>query len=174
MRIIEVPGHIPQTPNNISTDAVRQALERSGIEYLVTIPETPYETLLRDLLQGSSMEIVQVCRESEGMGICSGLTYGGKRAAMLCSFKGLYNSIDSLLGVALRTQASFLLLISEAGTSAASVAADPERGQHSAALLKALEIPFSEVASTDELSRIDEALAQTEKGTQPVAVILHW
>ncbi|MDP7525523.1 MAG: hypothetical protein QF713_04220 [Dehalococcoidales bacterium] len=173
MRIIGIPGHVPQTSQRISTDAVRQALERAGITYLVTIPETPYETLLRDLLHDSSIEIVQVCRESEGMGICSGLTYGSKRAALLCSFKGLYNSIDSLLGVALRTEASFLLLISEAGTSAAA-ASDPERGQHSAALLKALEIPFSEVESTEGLSRIDEAVAQTENGTQPVAVILHW
>ncbi len=174
MRIIEIPGHVPKESVRISTDAVRHALEESGIEYLVTLPESPSELLLRDLLRGSSVKIVQVSRESQGMGICSGLTYGGKRAALLCSYKGLYNSIDSLLGVALKTQASFLLLISEDEPSAERITRDPERGHHSAALLKALEIPYYEVRSTEEISLIKEAVAQTESYTQPVAVILRW
>jgi hypothetical protein len=29
MRIIGIPGHVPQTSQRISTDAVRQALERA-------------------------------------------------------------------------------------------------------------------------------------------------
>jgi len=174
MRIIDVPDHVPKVSDKISTDAVRQTLEELGIEYLVTLPESPYELLLRDLLRGSSMKIVQVSRESEGMSICSGLTYGGKRAALLCSYKGLYNSIDSLLGVALKTQVSFLMLISEASVSAERTARDPERGRHSAALLKALDIPFYEVRSTEEINLIKEAVAQTENNTQPVAVIFRW
>lgn len=165
---------MPTVSNSISVDTVRQVLEEEGIEYIVTLPESPYELLLRDLLQSSSIKIVQVCRESEGMGICSGLTYGGKRAALLCSFKGFYNSIDSLLGVALRTQASFLMLISEAEASTEHIAPNPERGQHSVALLKALEIPYYQVHSTEELHIIKEAVAQTGSNTQPVAVILRW
>jgi hypothetical protein len=88
MRIIEMPGHIPDTSNRISMDALRLAIEGSGIEYLVTLPESPYEVLLRELLKSSFIKIIQVCRESEGMSICSGLTYGGKVAALLCSYKG--------------------------------------------------------------------------------------
>jgi len=96
MRVIEIPGHVPDVTDRISNDAVRDVLEDLGIEYLVTLPESLYEVLLQGVIKNSSMKIVQVCRESEGVSICSGLTYGGKKAALLCSFKGLYNSISHM------------------------------------------------------------------------------
>ncbi len=174
MRIIEIPGHAPKPSSKISTDAVKQAIKESGIEYVVTLPESSIELLLRQLLQDDSVKVIQVSRECEGMGICSGLTYGGKRSTLLCTYKGLYNSIDSLIGVAMHTQISFLVLISEAPVSPEKAVHDPERGHHSAALLKALEIPFYEVRSTEEVPIIKEAVAKTVNNTQPVAVILCW
>jgi sulfopyruvate decarboxylase TPP-binding subunit len=174
MRIIEIPGHVPDVTDRISNDAVRHVLEDLGLDYLVTVPESLYEVLLKDVIEKSSVKVLQVCRESQGISICSGLTYGGKKAAILCSFKGLYNSIDSILGVALHCQVSFLMLLSEASAMAKNVADNPERGCHTAGLLKALDIPYYEVSSNTELFRIKEAAMQTQNNTQPVAVILRW
>lgn len=174
MRIVNIPGHIPEVSDKLSTEAVKRAVEESGIEYLVTLPETPYELLLRELLQSPSLKIVQVARESQGMGICSGLTYGGKKAALLCSYKGLYNAIDSLLGVALHTEVSFLIVISEADVPPHRAATDPEGGRHSAALLEALKIPYYEVWTSEDAFLIQKAAAQTENSPRPVAVILRW
>jgi len=174
MRVVDIQGHEPHSSGKLSNDAVRQALLESGIEYLVTLPESRYEQLLRDLIQDDSINIVQVCRESEGMGICSGLAYGGKKAALLCSYKGLYNSIDSLLGTAMRTESSFLILLSEAAAQAQRAAHGPEGGCYSAELLNTLKIPYSEVREDQEVSLIREALEQTETNTQPVTVILRW
>ena len=174
MRVLEIPGHVPDVTDRISNDAVRDVLEDLGLDYLVTVPESLYEILLKDMIKKSSIKILQVCRESQGISLCSGLTYGGKKAAILCSFKGLYNSIDSLLGVALHCQVSFLMLLSEASAMAQNVADNPERGCHTAALLKALDIPYYEVTSNAELFRIREAANQTQNNTQPVAVILRW
>ena len=154
-------------------DALRLALERAGIEYLVTLPESPYEVLLRDLIRGSSIKIIQVCRESQGMAICSGLTYGNRVSALLCSYKGLYNSIDSLLGVALKTQSSFLFLVSDK-----EKAEDPttslEHGRHSASLLKTLGVPYYEIRSDDDMHLVDEAQVQTKNNTCPIGIILRW
>ena len=174
MRVLEIPGHVPDVTERISNDAVREVLDDLGLDYLVTVPESLYEILLKDMIKKSSIKILQVCRESQGISICSGLTYGGKKAAILCSFKGLYNSIDSILGVALHCQVSFLMLLSEASAMAQNVADNPERGCHTAALLKALDIPYYEVNSNEELVRIREAAKQTQNNTQPVAVILRW
>ncbi len=174
MRVVNIPGHVPDVTDRISNDAVRQVLEESGIEYLVTLPESLYEVLLRDLIKSSPIKIIQVCRESEGIGICSGLTYGGKKAATLYSFKGFYNSIDSLQGCAVRTESSFLMLISEASAQTKAGARDPEGGCFTADLLKALMIPYYEVTSNAELPVIKQALEQTKTSTKPVAVILRW
>ena len=174
MRVIEMPGHIPDTSDKISMPALKRALEEAGIEYLVTVPESPYEILLRELLLGSPIKIIQVCRESEGVSICSGMTYGDKIAALLCSYKGLYNSLDSLLGVALKTRASFLLLISEAEQTAEKIAKSVEHGRHSVALLDIAQVPYYEVRSDNDLPMINEALARTKDGSKPLAVILRW
>jgi sulfopyruvate decarboxylase TPP-binding subunit len=174
MRVIEIPGHVPDVTDKISNDAVRQVLEDLGLDYLVTVPESLYEVLLKDMIEKSPIKILQVCRESQGISLCSGLTYGGKKAAILCSFKGLYNSIDSILGVALHCQVSFLMLLSEASAMAQNVADNPERGCHTATLLKAIDIPYYEVNRDAELGRIREAAMQTRNNTQPVGVILRW
>ncbi len=174
MRVIEMPGHVPDASTRISVAALRQALEKSGIECLATLPESPYEVLLRELLQDSCIKIIQVCRESEGMSICSGLTYGGKTSALLCSYKGLYNSMDSLLGVALKTQASFLLLVSEAEQTSEKIARSLEHGKHSAALLTMAQIPTYEIKSDDDMHLIDEAIALTKTHTHPIALLLRW
>lgn len=174
MRVIEIPGHIPETSDRISTNALRLTLEEAGIEYLVTLPESPYEVLLSELINGSPIKIIQVCRESEGVSICSGLTYGGKTAALLCSYKGLYNSLDSLLGVALKTRASFLLLISEAEQTAEKIARSIEHGRHSVALLNIARIPYYEIKSDSDMHMIDEALARTKESSHPLAVLLRW
>lgn len=174
MRVIDIPGHIPEKSHRISLTALKLALEGSGIEYLVTLPESPYEELLSELLKGSAIEIIPVCRESEGVSICSGLTYGGKTAALLCSYKGLYNSMDSLLGVALKTRSSFLLLISEAEQTAEKIARSVEHGRHSVALLNVAHIPYFEIKSNNDMHMIDAALAQTKDSINPLAVLLRW
>jgi sulfopyruvate decarboxylase TPP-binding subunit len=174
MRVIDMPGHIPDASSRISVAALRQALEASGIEYLVTLPESPYEVLLRELLHDSAIKIIQVCRESEGMSICSGLTYGGKTSALLCSYKGLYNAMDSLLGVALKTQASFLLLVSEAEQTIEKIAKSSQHGKHSMALLTTAQIPYYEIKSDNDMHLIDEAIAQTKTDTHPIAILLRW
>lgn len=176
MRVFEMPGHTPDTSANISMDALKLTLEGSGIEYVVTLPESPYEVLLRELLKSPCIKIIQVCRESEGMSICSGLTYGGKIAALLCSYKGLYNSMDSLLGVALKTRASFLLLISEAEQSAEKIAKSVEHGRHSVALLNVARIPYYEIKSDSDMPMIDEALTRIKDSIciSPIAVLLRW
>ncbi len=102
-------GHVPVKSETLSQDAVERALRESRIEYLVFLPESPYELLLDHLIDDRTIRLVPVARESMGISICAGLTYGGKRAAWLASYKGFYNCIDSYLGVGRQLRSSFLL-----------------------------------------------------------------
>ena len=172
MRIIDIQGYMPDVTDNISNDSVKKILEDLGIEYLVTLPESLYALLLEDVIKASPIKIIQVCREPEGISISTGLSYGGKNTAMLCSFKGLYNSVDSLLGTAVRTESSFLLLISEAG-KLVKASKGPEH-IYTEEILKAIEIPYYTVSSDSELFRIREAWEQSKNSKKPIAVILRW
>ena len=60
MQVLDVPGHLPDIAENvISNDVVREVLEDLGIDYLVTIPESTYEVLLKEVLNRSS---IKYCR----------------------------------------------------------------------------------------------------------------
>ncbi|MBI4492806.1 MAG: hypothetical protein HY690_08455 [Chloroflexi bacterium] len=169
-------GHVPQTSTAISYRAVEDTLKACGIEYLVFLPESPLELLVDDLIDQGPFKLIPVGRESLGVSICAGLTYGGKKAAWLGSFKGFYNCLDTYLGVARKVEASFLMLISEGKrvTDPQALALDAERGKHSEPLLKALDIPYYEVNSTDEVWKIQQAARDTATAIEPVAVILRW
>lgn len=169
-------GHVPQTSQAISHTAVLAALKKCGIEYVVYLPESPLELLVNELIDRQEFKLIPVPRESVGMSLCAGLTYGGKKAAWLGSFKGFYNSIDSYLGVARKVEASFLVLISEGKriTDPQALALDAERGRHSEALVRALDIPYYEVNSSDETWKIVQAARDTATAVEPVAVILRW
>ncbi len=174
MRFVDLPNHAPPTNKKISIQVLQKTLEDAGIEYLVTLPETPYELFLRNVAESSAIRIIQVTRESEGMAICAGLTYGGKKAAWLGSYKGFYNSLDSFIGTARRLQASFLILISDEEIPPARAAQDPEMGRYAAAIARAIDLPCLEVRSTEELVKIREALDKTANSNQPIAVALYW
>jgi sulfopyruvate decarboxylase TPP-binding subunit len=173
MRVVEIPGHFSDESRNISSESLKKCLEEIGIEYIVTVPESSYEVLLKDIVNSSSIKLISVCRESEGMSICSGLTYGGKKVMMLCCYKGIYNSIDSLLGTAIRTQSSFLLMVSDPSPAKVKrMAGDLEEGIFTSELLKTIKIPVYEVSEESEIPNIKTAWEQTKDSIKPVAVLI--
>ncbi|MBI4288632.1 MAG: hypothetical protein HY671_09425 [Chloroflexi bacterium] len=174
MRFADLPNHTPATGKKISLQALKTVLEECGIEYLVALPESPYELFLKDIAEHSTIRIIQVTREAEGMAICAGLTYGGGKAAWLGSYKGFYNSLDTLIGTARRVQASFLILISDEEIPPARAVHDPEMGRYAVALARAIGLPCLEVRTTEELARVRQAMEQTTGGIQPVAVALYF
>jgi sulfopyruvate decarboxylase subunit alpha len=48
--------------------------------------------------------VVQICKEDEGVSICSGLYAAGQRALLLMQHTGLLDSVNALRGVAVEGQ----------------------------------------------------------------------
>jgi sulfopyruvate decarboxylase subunit alpha len=79
-----------------------QAIKRAGIRFVVALPDrTTSEHLLKPLLQDPEMRVVQICKEDEGVSICSGLYAAGQRALLLMQHTGLLDSINALRGIAM-------------------------------------------------------------------------
>jgi sulfopyruvate decarboxylase subunit alpha len=78
-----------------------QAIKHAGIRFIVALPDrTTSEHLLKPLLEDPTLRVVQVCKEDEGVSICSGLYAAGQRALLLMQHTGLLDSINALRGVA--------------------------------------------------------------------------
>src|SRR6185437_3807540 len=85
----------------LSGGEIIREITASGIEFVVSVPDiTTSEGLLRPLVQMSTPRLIRVCKEDEGIGICAGLAYTGKRALLLIQQTGLLDSINAIRGVA--------------------------------------------------------------------------
>ena len=81
--------------------AIIAAVKAAGVGIVVSVPDiTTSEGLLRPLASDTSMQLVRICKEDEGVAICLGLAYCGKRALLLIQNTGFLDSINALRGIA--------------------------------------------------------------------------
>ena len=66
----------------LSGGGIIREITASRIEFIVSVPDiTTSEGLLRPLAQLATPRLIRVCKEDEGIGICAGLAYTGKRCS---------------------------------------------------------------------------------------------
>jgi sulfopyruvate decarboxylase subunit alpha len=81
---------------------VVHAIKRAGIRFIVALPDrTTSEHLLKPLMRDPELHVVQICKEDEGVSICSGLYAAGQRALLLMQHTGLLDSVNALRGIAM-------------------------------------------------------------------------
>src|SRR5712691_9540699 len=89
------------TSEGLVGSSIIREIAASGIEFVVSVPDiTTSEGLLRPLAQASKPRLIRICKEDEGIGICAGLAYCGRRALLLIQQTGMLDSINAIRGVA--------------------------------------------------------------------------
>jgi sulfopyruvate decarboxylase subunit alpha len=92
---------VADSTEQLSAVDLIQAIKRAGIRFIVALPDrTTSEHLLKPLLQDAELRVVQICKEDEGVSICSGLYAAGQRALLLMQHTGMLDSINALRGIA--------------------------------------------------------------------------
>ena len=87
-------------------------IKRAGIRFIVALPDRHTSAhLLRSLMADPEMRVVQVCKEDEGVSICSGLYATGHRALLLMQYTGLLDSINAIRGVAVELQNPVCMMV---------------------------------------------------------------
>ena len=78
------------------------AIKRSGISTIVALPDiVTSEHLLWPISRDPELRLIRVCKEDEGVSICSGLGYAGVPAMLLMQHTGLMDSLNCIRGVAM-------------------------------------------------------------------------
>jgi sulfopyruvate decarboxylase subunit alpha len=80
---------------------ISSEIKRAGIHFVVALPDrVTSQHLLKGMLNDGDFRVVQVCKEDEGVSICSGLHAAGKRSVLMMQYTGLLDSINSIRGIA--------------------------------------------------------------------------
>lgn len=92
-----------------------ESLKAAGVNFVVSLPDVNLSKLLAALDAQADLPHVTLCREEEGIGICTGAYIGGRTTAIVMQNGGLLNSCNALTTTALNFNIPLLLLIYYAG-----------------------------------------------------------
>jgi sulfopyruvate decarboxylase subunit alpha len=94
---------------------ILDGLKEAGVDLIATLPDINLYGLLTLIEQETEIIHVPLCREEEGIGICTGAYLVGKKCALIMQNGGLYNSVNGIVSTLLQYQIPLLLLIYYAG-----------------------------------------------------------
>ena len=84
----------------LRAEAIKSEFKRAGIRFVVALPDrVTSHHLLKGLLADPDFRVVQVCKEDEGVSICSGLYAAGHKSVFMMQYTGFLDSINSIRGI---------------------------------------------------------------------------
>ncbi len=92
-----------------------EAMKQAGINFVCSLADANLANLLAAVDAESEFTHVTLCREEEGIGICTGAYIGGRTPAVIMQNGGFLNSCNALTTTALNFNIPVLLLIYYAG-----------------------------------------------------------
>jgi len=96
----------------LTAKAIKQELKQAGIRFVVALPDrVTSHHLLKGLLADPDFRVVQVCKEDEGISICSGLYAAGQKSVLMMQYTGLLDSINALRGVGVEGRSPVCMIV---------------------------------------------------------------
>ncbi len=87
-------------------------LKRSGIGFVVALPDiVTSDGLLWPMSHDPDIRVVRICKEDEGVAICTGLAFAGKRSVLMIQQTGLLDSINALRAVGVEYEQPVVMLV---------------------------------------------------------------
>jgi sulfopyruvate decarboxylase subunit beta len=100
------------TDDALKAEDIIKQIKKAGIRFIVALPDrVTSHFLLKTILRDPEFKVVQVCKEDEGISICSGLFAAGHRSLMMMQYTGLLDSVNSLRGVAMEGENPVCMLV---------------------------------------------------------------
>lgn len=163
-------------PHSIPASACVQALQRNRVDHVVTVPDWVQLALHDRLEQGvAGIRLVPCSNENQTVTVAAGLTIGGKRPLLMMQNQGLYNCINTLRAVCLDAHIPMVFMVGQFGREYENLGHPATESGRTMVrimepLLKAIDVPFYNLNSTDDLALMDEAYARAEQ--EKTAVVL--
>jgi len=133
------------------------SMERAGVDLVCSVPCNLLSGILR-LLDAGRVRHVPVTREEEGVGIAAGAALAGGRPLLLMQNSGLGNCVNALASLSTLYELPLFLLMSCRGGAHEPIAAQKPMGAAAPAMLEALGIPCSFIATEADLGQLERAM----------------
>lgn len=159
----------------LKANEIIREIKRAGIRFVVALPDrTTSEHLLKPILQDRDLKVVQVCKEDEGISICSGLYNTGQRALLLIQHTGLLDSVNSLRGVAVEGQNPVCMMVGLLGKEPGVPPTQSKRYglRIVEPILDAMEIERHLIEGSEDILKIVPAIERAYERSAPVVLLI--
>ena len=159
----------------LSGDKIIAEIEASGVKFVISVPDiTTSEGLLRPLAKLTDPRLIRICKEDEGVGICSGLSFTGKRGLLLIQQTGLLDSINAIRGNAVEYSLPVCMMV---GLLEKEVGVMPRQSKRYGVrivepILEAMGIAYVNIEEDADVSKIRPAIDKAYADSKPVVLLI--
>ncbi|HBA38779.1 MAG: hypothetical protein A2W66_09390 [Deltaproteobacteria bacterium RIFCSPLOWO2_02_56_12] len=159
----------------LKADEIVREVKRAGIRIVVALPDRmTSEHLLKPILRNPDFRVLQVCKEDEGISICSGLYCADQRALLLIQYTGLLDSMNSLSRIAVEGQNPVCMMVGLLGKEPGVPPAQSKRYglRIVVPILDVMGIEHHLIESSQDVSKIAPAVERAYANSMPVALLI--
>lgn len=154
--------------------AIISTLISTSVEVAVAVPDiTTSVGLLWPLSARPEIKLIRVCKEDEGVSICSALAYCNRRSVLLMQQTGLFDSLNAVKGIAVEYGRPVCMLVGVLGK-------EPGQPTHSSKkysvriiepVLKAMEVDYVCIENDPDIAGIKTAIDRAYETSRPVVCL---
>jgi sulfopyruvate decarboxylase alpha subunit len=162
-------------PSILSGAGIIAALKKSRIEFVVSVPDiTTSEGLLRPIAHDPELRLVRICKEDEGIAICTGLAFCDRRALLLIQQTGLLDSINAIRAVAVEYEQPVCMIVGLQGKEPELLPAQSAKYgvRIVEPVLDAMGIDHTLIQEPDDVAKIGPAIEAAYQRSRPVVMLV--
>ncbi|MCZ6477947.1 MAG: thiamine pyrophosphate-binding protein [Gemmatimonadetes bacterium] len=148
-------------------------IKAAGIRTVSALPETWLGLLLQRAEDDPELELIQVAKEEEAIGVAAGAYFAGEPHLLLMQNHGFLAAINGIVSLAQLYSIPLCMLIALRGHWGEPYAWHTRGGIVTEGVLRALAIPFEYARDPDKVAtQIRDAYTFSESSLSPVALLL--
>lgn len=152
---------------------VFDSIKAAGVRSISALPETWLGLLLQRAEDDPEMDLLQVAKEEEAIGIAAGAYFAGEPHILLMQNHGFLAAINGIVSLAQLYSIPLCMLIAMRGEPAEPYPWHKRGGAVTEPVLRALDIPFEHARDPRTVgTQIREAYLRSQASLSPVALLL--
>ena len=156
-----------------NSKAVFDGIKAAGIRSVSALPETWLGLLLQRCEDDPDIDLIQVAKEEEAIGIAAGAHFAGEPHLLLMQNHGFLAAINGIVSLAQLYSIPLCMLIAYRGHWGEPYPWHTRGGIITEPVLQALGIPFEHARNPDSVGKqIREAYTFSQSSLSPVALLL--
>jgi len=166
----------PSTSNAAPRGAdIIDALKAARVEFVAAVPDIVTSAgLLWPISRDGVLRLIRLCKEDEGISICTGLAFCGRRAVLLMQQTGLMDSLNAIRAIAVEYQQPVCMLVGLLGKEPDRLAAQSAKYgvRIIEPVLNAMEIDHIILDHPEDVSILAPAIDRAYALSRPVVALI--